>query len=496
MKRFLSVFLVLMMTLTLISVGEAAEEEPALILVESLYFDAVPRDLKAVEDAINAITIPEINVKVELYPLGISEASSQVSLMISSGSQLDLVVSLGRTEFQSLVNTNMLLDLTDLLHEYGQGIVANAANAINGGAFGDALYGIPSVEKYGNSYGVMIAKEVVDAVGWTKLDSLTPAELGEFLAKAHELYPDKTLIHISGGAGNIGIFDYMYNVDNLCASLGCGGIMGIGEGEGDKIVNVFATDEYREFCKLMHEWYEAGYINMDAPTCAESDQSFIQSGQALGFFQQTELDMVPSQSGATGVELVALNTRPHTLVTQNIASGLWSIPFTCKNPEAAMKFMNLMWENEDIINLIYYGIEGLDYRKLDDGTGRIGFLEGESPQTCGYHQWFGIYGNTPLRMVWDTLPADFKDQLAAFNAEVSESNTSRYLGYCFNSEPVKTQFTAVQNVITTYRNSLECGAVDPDVMLPEFLQALEAAGINDIIAANQKDLDAWIAENK
>ena len=102
MKRFLSVFLVLMMTLTLISVGEAAEEEPALILVESLYFDAVPRDLKAVEDAINAITIPEINVKVELYPLGISEASSQVSLMISSGSQLDLVVSLGRTEFQSL----------------------------------------------------------------------------------------------------------------------------------------------------------------------------------------------------------------------------------------------------------------------------------------------------------------------------------------------------------------------------------------------------------
>ena len=61
---------------------------------------------------------------------------------------------------------------------------------------------------------------------------------------------------------------------------------------------------------------------------------------------------------------------------------------------------------------------------------------------------------------------------------------------------VKTQFTAVQNVISTYRNSLECGAVDPDVMLPEFLKALEDAGINDIIAANQKDLDAWIAENK
>ncbi len=475
---------------------ESKDEKPAHIVVESLYFDAVPRDLEKVEAAINEITIPAINVEVELYPLGLSESAQQVSLMISSGSQMDLIVNLGRSDFLSLVNKNMLLDLKDLLDNYGQGIIENAPNAIEGGYVGDTLYGIPSVEKYGNTYGLLMAKEVTDAVGWTKFEDLTPEELGEFLAQAHELYPDKTLIQLSGGGGNVSNFDYMYDVDDLGAGLSCGGILGIGKDEGDQIVNIFATDEYKEFCNTMHAWYEAGYINQDAATCTENVQSFVQNGQAVGYFLQTELDMVPGQTVGTGVELVALNTRSHTLVTQNIASGLWSIPYTCENPEAAMKFMNMMWDNEDIINLIYYGIEGLDYQVVDDGSGRIGFLDGESPQTCGYHQWFGIYGNTPRRLTWIDLPADYKDQLQAFNNDVNEDNTSKYLGYCFNPESVKTQYAAVQDVISTYRTPLECGVVDPETMLPQFISALEAAGINDIIAANQAALDEWKAAQK
>jgi len=62
------------------------------IVMECLYFDAVPRDLEAVEAAMNEISIPEIGVEVELYPLGFSEASQQVGLMISGGQQLDLIV--------------------------------------------------------------------------------------------------------------------------------------------------------------------------------------------------------------------------------------------------------------------------------------------------------------------------------------------------------------------------------------------------------------------
>ena len=115
--------------------GDAAGE-PVKIVMETLYFDAQPADLAKVEAAINEITIPAINVEVELYPLAFMEASQKVSLMISGGQQLDLVVNMMRTDDPSLVNKNMLLPLDDLYAQYGADIKANAVFAVPGGYVG------------------------------------------------------------------------------------------------------------------------------------------------------------------------------------------------------------------------------------------------------------------------------------------------------------------------------------------------------------------------
>ena len=56
-----------------------------------------------------------------------------------------------------------------------------------------------------------------------------------------------------------------------------------------------------------------------------------------------------------------------------------------------------------------------------------------------------------------------------------------------------TALTAVSAVIGQYAPALECGIVDPDEMVPEFLNALEAAGMSEVIAENQAQLDAWLA---
>lgn len=471
----------------------ASTDAPAHIVVELLTFDAVPRDIKEVENAINEISIPKANVEIELYPLNFAEASQQVGLMISSGNQLDLVVCPFRTDFLSLVNKNMLLDLGDLLDQYGQGIKEAAPDAIPGGYVNDKLYGIPSIEHYGSTFGLMVRKDVADAAGWTKYDDVSVEELGDFLAQAKGV-TDKNLIHLSGGGNAVNNFDMLYQVDYLGADIGCGGIVGIGKDEGDQVVNVFASEEYAEFCKTMYAWNQAGYFNADCATSTDSGQAAVTAGTGAGYFIQTQLGMDGSQSAANGVEMVALTTKGHYLTANDINNSTWSIPYTCENPEAAMKFMNFMWTDADILNLLYYGIEGLDYQKMDDGSGRITYLDGENAQTVGYREWFACYGNTPLRYVYSDSTADLADQLKAFNADISDDNRSRYFGYQFNPDSVKTQYAAVNDVISTYRTSLECGAVDPDEVLPQFLEALNTAGIDEIIAANQAGLDAWKAE--
>ena len=52
------------------------------------------------------------------------------------------------------------------------------------------------------------------------------------------------------------------------------------------------------------------------------------------------------------------------------------------------------------------------------------------------------------------------------------------------------------NVVKQYTGSLNSGSADPETYLPEFLDALEAAGIDEIIQAKQEQFDKWLEENK
>ena len=66
------------------------------------------------------------------------------------------------------------------------------------------------------------------------------------------------------------------------------------------------------------------------------------------------------------------------------------------------------------------------------------------------------------------------------------------LGYWINTDPVQAEYAAVSTVVSQYVPALETGSVNPEVVLPEFLEALEAAGIQECIAENQKQLDQWL----
>ena len=69
------------------------------------------------------------------------------------------------------------------------------------------------------------------------------------------------------------------------------------------------------------------------------------------------------------------------------------------------------------------------------------------------------------------------------------------MGFSFDSTSVKTEFTALTNVVQKYQMSLEWGFVDPETELPKFQEELKKAGIEKYIAEKQKQLDSWAAEN-
>lgn len=70
------------------------------------------------------------------------------------------------------------------------------------------------------------------------------------------------------------------------------------------------------------------------------------------------------------------------------------------------------------------------------------------------------------------------------------------MGFSYNSEPVSTEIAAISNVTNQYLPGLQCGSLNPSETIPEFLQALDDAGINVVIEEKQKQLDEWKANNQ
>ena len=54
---------------------------------------------------------------------------------------------------------------------------------------------------------------------------------------------------------------------------------------------------------------------------------------------------------------------------------------------------------------------------------------------------------------------------------------------------------AINSVISQYVTTLEYGMVtDLDTTYKEFIKALDTAGMNKLVEANQKQLDEWLAQ--
>ena len=181
------------------------------------------------------------------------------------------------------------------------------------------------------------------------------------------------------------------------------------------------------------------------------------------------------------------------LDTSAVNALSWMVSSTSKVPDAALKFLNLTFCDPDIINLVIYGIEGRDYVQVGDGT--VKYPDGQDAGTVPYTAQLscGTLGNFFLMYpMQGTDPASLDWELE----QNKTAKTSAAMGFTFDNTSVKAQYTAVANVISQYLPGLVCGSVDPADDIPEFLEALSDAGLGDIIAAKQEQLDAWAAENK
>ncbi|MBQ1860403.1 MAG: ABC transporter substrate-binding protein, partial [Clostridia bacterium] len=360
------------------------------------------------------------------------------------------------------------------------------------------LYGIPTNKELCVPEGLIINKTAANAIGWDVQPDdptiKTTADLEPWLEKYKAAYPEKYPYLMDGQAGR-------WADEPWCpdwAGMGSNSIamkMAKQEnGEFDEtIYSIFATPEQEEHIRLMYKWGKAGYISPDAALTSFDYNGTFGRGDFLAFSQPLKGNGIKANemyaaNHTTDFECVEITLQPKYVVTTHAGGSMFGIPVTCKNPEAAMKYLNLMHSDATLVNLMLFGAEGVNYTKVNDQQ-----VELTDQNWYGVHGGAWTVGNTKLQYV---LTSEDPQKNALLQSYADDAIATASLGFRFVKDNVADQIAAVDSVVSEMANPLMCGQVDPDdpaLGIEALKTALTDAGMDEIIAEVQTQYDAWKA---
>lgn len=497
-------------TTTKTSYGEYTAENPyhlTFAYVEFYNQDEAAR--AAVQDALNEYMIPNYHMEVEFLPLGAAEWQSTVQLMLSGGDPLD-VMPVYYVQAASWINMNGIFDMSPLMETAdGQKIIEalGEENAYVGNMNG-ILYGFPANKESVELGGLCMRADICDELGITEEyglgdkndafsgEALDWSEAEKIFAKVKEAHPEMIPLYMSSQDQLNRFADFDYLVDYF------GGLDLQKDRNSTTIVNIFETDTFKNAVSLLADWYDKGYIYKDAATDTQGTATMMKAGNTFSYATAIKPGFLAEAETANGCECYALYFKTGGgsdgyITTTNVSFYNTGIANNSEDPEMAFKFISALYSDSTVYNLWQNGIEGVNYKLLDDGTAY--FVDGEDGGNFKYHQNTGwCMGNQFNSLVWNdgSKSADYWDLLRTHN---DNAYYSPVFGFLWDSSNYATQITALNNAWDTYRATLltgSCGSANVDSTIQALNDALYASGLEEVMAGKQEQLDAWVSANK
>lgn len=459
-------------------------------------------DITDIAAAVNEITEKKIGVHVNFNMLDFGSYLQQVSLKMSGNERIDLMnyVPAPPATFSSMMSQNQLMDMTELLEEYAPETLAAIGEYIKGTTVNDKIYGVSTMCGFATNTYVIMRKDILEALdllekaenmsSWTEYEEILAAvyEANQSGELSGELQTQAcvTNANVSGGIYPLGsifmgedAWKDNYGVDVLGDNYG----IIAADQESSTVSAYYRSEDYLNTLKRVNDWYQKGYVYKDAAFTEESGDTLMANGVSFSFIVNGQVGIENTRRTTTGHEVVAAKVLSVPMGTSVSQTWGLAVPITAKEPEAAVKFLNLLYEDAEIMNLLTWGIEGRDYVLNEAG-------EAEKQENCTYSGNMFLWGNGLLTYPAKGQGSDYMQQLAKAD---EDAQISRFLGFSMDTSALSNELTAVNNVINEYRANLESGAVaNLESEYAKYCKAMEDAGVQLILDAYQEQLTAWL----
>ena len=462
----------------------ASGDIPTIKIVAPTLFDSTDAPLVAAE--ISKISSEKIGANVELNFISFGAWQDQVNLMLSSGEQIDLMNN-GAMPIANFVANGQIQPIDDYVAQYGQGIVgALGQSYVDAGKIGGKLYAITNNRDLAASYGFAARKDLLDKYSLSLDTVKSLSDLEPILQTIKDNEPD--LYPLTGQiAPRMRGMDW--NVDN------CGDTYNLGvlenAGKSTTFTNYFESEFYKNWVNTMYDWAQKGLIMPDVLSSTDSGDIIMKNGKSFGYVSNLKPGFDNQLRVQTGLDAVTVDLYPAQSSTSNATTLCWVVPTSAKYPAEAVKLLNLWNTDPAVSNLFIYGIKDMHYKFVDEANGIIDYADGVDATNIKYPVTMGWnIGNQFISYVWNGNAPDYWKKMDEFNKSAIISDA---MGFTFDASQVSTEYAACASVVDQYNNALMCGALDPATALPEFNEALKAAGLEKIIAEKQAQFDAWQA---
>ncbi|MCD8154215.1 MAG: ABC transporter substrate-binding protein [Clostridiales bacterium] len=458
----------------------------------------VSEDMELVTDAMNEISIRECGVKVNYIFADVTDMETVCELRLEAREEIDLMPCMQVKTLLHYVSQGTIAPLDELLEDEGKDILAVYPDKeweplrLNG-----EIYAVSPMQEITNYEGFLVREDILAALQITleeivgdynyeknvsieAIDEMLTPVL-EMVAASSEILEDGTYVRdkkiVSGAADYGGVFSQCQLIDYE----GFGNTFGVTVNQSDQIVNLYETEEYISMAKLVQKWQQAGYIyNLDEKI-TENSVKVYQNGDALGVFSDTTPGKAESLTYSSGYSTASITLTKTCLTSELQLMGNWVIPENSSKKTAAMKILNLMYSDADYVNLYLYGIEGIHYTlNKDESVHKISEDYNQSMK------W--MFGNGYLALK--------EEGIVETQTEDSEKEYSRYYGFVYNGQDLEEEISSLQKILDNYLPDIENGIVeDVDASLEEMNQKLYAAGLQEVMADKQKQLDLWLGSD-
>ena len=154
-----------------------------------------------------------------------------------------------------------------------------------------------------------------------------------------------------------------------------------------------------------------------------------------------------------------------------------------QNPERALMFLDELSTNEEVYDLVIYGVEGLTYQVQD---GVYGLPDGVTMEDRDllYMEWAGQWGfyRNYFYKVTEARPVIVDEKMEEYNKR-PEFFTSKFGAFFPDPEPTKNELAQRNAIYEEFGRPLIMGlSSDPDGDLAKYIEKQQAAGSAAITA--------------